>query len=120
MIDLITSRYADGLLKLRADTISLHETFAALCASKDIAFRQQIEKVRADTVTKTWRHTPQERARLQHIAMAGQVVRFDQPFTAPDGTAIPYPHAPGLSARHSLGCKCFAEYKIDFVAQLAQ
>ncbi|TPL06682.1 head morphogenesis protein [Mesorhizobium sp. B2-4-11] len=118
----IAGRYADGLLKLRADTIGLHETFAALGASKDIAFRQQIEKgkVRADTVTKTWRHTPQEHPRIQHIAMQGQKVQFDQPFIAPDGTAIPYPHAPGVPARHTLGCKCFAEYKIDFVAQLVR
>lgn len=122
MVARITSRYADGLLKLRADTISLHETFAALGESRDIAFRDQITKgnVRADTVTKTWRHTAQERPRLQHVAMAGQVVRFDQPFMAPDGTAIPYPHAPGVPARHTLGCKCFCEYKIDFAATLVQ
>lgn len=122
MVDRIVSRYSDGLLKLRADTISLNETFNALAASKDIAFRQQIEKgnVRAYTVTKTWKHTPQERPRLQHVAMHGQVVRFDQPFMAPDGTAIPYPHAPGVPARHTLGCKCFAEYKIDFAAKLVQ
>lgn len=120
MVDRIVSRYSDGLLKLRADTISLNETFDALAASKDIAFRQQIEKgtIRADTVTKTWRHTPQERPRLQHVAMHGQVVRFDQPFIVPDGTPIPYPHAPGIPARHSLFCKCFAEYKIDFAAML--
>ncbi|MER9188300.1 head morphogenesis protein [Mesorhizobium australicum] len=122
LVERITGRYADGLLKLRADTIGLHETFAALGASKDIAFRQQIEKgsLRADVVTKGWKHTPQEHGRMQHVAMQGQVVPFDQPFTAPDGTAIPYPHAPGVPTRHTLGCKCLAEYKIDFVAQLVR
>ncbi|TPM39374.1 head morphogenesis protein [Mesorhizobium sp. B2-2-3] len=122
MVDRITGRYADSLLKLRADTIGLHETFAALGASKDIAFRQQMEKgnLQAQHVTKGWKHTPQEHGRMQHIAMQGQVVPFDQSFTAPDGTAIPYPHAPGVPTRHTLGCKCFAEYKIDFVAQLVR
>ncbi|MGX5827368.1 head morphogenesis protein [Mesorhizobium sp. 43Arga] len=122
LVTRITGRYADGLLKLRADTIGLHETFAALGASKDIAFRQQIEKgsLRADVVTKGWRHTPQKHGREQHEAMQGQVVAFDQPFTAPDGTSIPYPHAPGVPTRHTLGCKCFAEYKVDFVAQLVR
>jgi len=122
MVDRITGRYADSLLKLRADTIGLHETFAALGASKDIAFRQQIEKgsLQAQQVTKGWKHTPQEHGRMQHIAMQGQVVPFDQSFTAPDGTAIPYPHAPGVPTRHALGCKCFCEYKIDFVAQLVR
>jgi hypothetical protein len=74
----------------------------------------------AQHVTKTWKHTPQDRSRLQHIRMQGQVVAFDQPFTAPDGTQIPYPHAPGVPTKHTLGCKCLAEYKIDFVAQLVR
>lgn len=122
MVERIVGRYSDGLLKLRADTIALHETFEALGAAKDIAFRQQIEKgnVQSHAVTKIWRHTRQEHPREQHVQMQGQVVQFDQPFIAPDGTAIPYPHAPGVPARHSLGCKCFAEYKIDFVAQLVR
>lgn len=122
VVNRITGRYADGLLKLRGDTIALHETFEALGASKDIAFRQQIEagRVQAQNITKTWRRTPQEHPRVQHIEMHGQTVRFDQPFIAPDGTAIPYPHAPGVPAKHTLGCKCFAEYKIDFVAELVR
>ncbi|RWE96466.1 head morphogenesis protein [Mesorhizobium sp.] len=121
-VNRIVGRYSDNLLKLRADTIGLHETFAALGASKDIAFRQQIERgnIRADLVTKTWKHTPQEKPRMQHVAMQGQKVQFDQPFIAPDGTEIPYPHAPGVPARHTLGCKCFCEYKIDFTARLVR
>jgi hypothetical protein len=116
----IVGRYSDGLLKLRGDTIALHETFQSMAAAKDIAFRQQIEKgnLRAQDVTKTWKHTPQKNPRPDHVEMQGQRVQFDQPFMAPDGTAIPYPHAAGVPARHTLGCKCFAEYKIDFVAQL--
>jgi hypothetical protein len=110
------------LLKLRADTIALHETFSAMGASRDIAFRQQIEagRVQAQHITKTWRHTPQEHPRAQHVVMHGQVVPFDQPFIAPDGTTVRYPHAPGTPTRHTIGCKCFAEYKIDFVAQLVR
>lgn len=120
MVDRIAARYSDGLLKLRADTIGLHETFAALGASKDIAFQQAIAKgaVRADAITKGWKHTPQEHPRVQHITMQGQKVRFDQPFVAPDGTLIPYPHAAGVPSRHTLGCKCFCEYRIDFAARL--
>ena len=119
-VDRIVGRYSDGLLKLRADTIALNETFGALGASKDEAFRQRIERgdIQAQNVTKTWKHTPQERPRFQHVAMQGQKVRFDQPFMAPDGTPIPYPHAPGVPMKHTLGCKCFCEYKIDFVAEL--
>ncbi|GAA5666136.1 hypothetical protein Brsp07_04645 [Brucella sp. NBRC 14130] len=120
VVDRIVNRYSAGLLKLRADTIALNETFNAMAAAKDIAFRQQIENgnLSADIVTKTWRHTPQEHPRAQHVAMRGQKVSYDQPFVAPDGTLIMYPHAPGIPAQHKIGCKCVAEYKIDFVAQL--
>jgi hypothetical protein len=121
-VDRIVGRYSDGLLMLRADTIGLTETMTALGEAKDQAFRQQIARgtVAAQDVTKTWRRTPQEHPRIQHVAMSGQTVRFDQPFTAPDGTQIPYPHAAGVPARHVLGCKCFAEYKIDFMARLVR
>ncbi len=119
-VEKITGRYAAGLLKLRADTIALNETFQAMAAAKDMAFRQQIENgnLSAGVVTKTWRHTPQEHGRLQHIAMNGQKVGYDQPFVAPDGTQIMYPHAPGTPARHMIGCKCVCEYSIDHVANL--
>ncbi|ERM00945.1 hypothetical protein Q644_24170 [Brucella intermedia 229E] len=122
VVDRIANRYSAGLLKLRADTVALNETFDAMAAAKDIAFRQQIDNgiLSADIVTKTWRHTPQEHPRAQHVAMKGQTVRYDQPFVAPDGTLIMYPHALGIPARHKIGCKCVAEYKIDFVAQLVE
>lgn len=80
-----------------------------------IAFRQQIEAGRVQP-----QHITKEHPRAQHVAMHGQVVPFDQSFKAPDGTLIRYPHAPGTPTRHTIGCKCFAEYKIDFVAQLVR
>lgn len=120
-VEKIAGRYSEGLLKLRGDTIALQETMAALAASKDEAFRQQIEKgtLLAVHVTKTWKHTPQEHPRVQHVAMQGQTVRFDEPFIAPDGTAISYPHAPGVPAKHAIGCKCLAFYSISFGEQIA-
>ncbi|WP_198032922.1 MULTISPECIES: DUF982 domain-containing protein [unclassified Mesorhizobium] len=68
----IIGRYSDSLLKLRADTIGLHETFAALGASKDIAFQQAIAKgaVRAESITKGWKHTPQDHPRVQRVVDA--------------------------------------------------
>lgn len=116
----VTGRLADSYLKLRGDTIGLHETFQALGMSKDSAFRQAIAKgdVDARDIVKTWRHTASENPRMQHVAMAGQVVAFDQPFVAPDGTRIMHPHAEGVPASHTLGCKCRCDYKIDYTARL--
>ncbi len=122
VVNKIVGRYSDNLLKLRADTIALHETFASLNSSRHLAFRQQIDsgKILAEDVMKTWKHTPQEHPRFQHVMMNGKKVQFEQPFTAPDGTLLLYPHAPNIPARHTLGCKCFVEYKIDFAARLVR
>lgn len=121
-VDKVIGRLSDGYLKLRADTIALHETFTALGQSRNEAFRQAIAagKVEARDVVKTWRHTTAEHPRMQHVAMAGQTVAFDQPFVAPDGTPIAYPHADGVPASHTLGCKCRCEYRIAFAERLAR
>lgn len=121
-ISRLSTLHSNRLLEVRGKTIALHETFQSLAAARDNAFRQQIEsgKLQAQHVTKTWRHTPQKHPREDHVEMQGQVVQFDQPFIAPDGTQIPYPHAPGVPVNHTLGCKCLAEYKIDFVARLVK
>jgi hypothetical protein len=116
----IIGRLNDGQLKYRADKVALHETMTALSMAKNEGIRQAIESGNVDQrdVTKGWLHTSQEHPRMQHVTMQGQVVAFDQPFVAPDGTLIAYPHAPGVPLRHTLGCKCGVSYKIDFTAAL--
>lgn len=116
----VTGRLSDKYLKLRGDTIALHETFQALSGSRHQAFVQAIAsgKVDARDVTKTWRHTPQEHPRMQHVAMNGQKVAFYESFVAPDGTLIPHPHAEGAPAEHTIGCKCRVDYSIDHTAAL--
>lgn len=120
MVAKVTGRLSDKYLKLRGDTIALHETFTALSGSRHQAFRQAIAsgKVDARDIVKTWRHTSQEHPRMQHVAMNGQTVAFDQSFIAPDGTMIPYPHAEGLPTGHTLGCKCRVDYRIDYTGAL--
>lgn len=119
-VDRIIGRLNDRQLKYRADKIALHETFTALSMSKNESIRQVVEsgKVDIQDVTCTWRHTSQENPRTQHVVMQGQKVPFGQPFVAPDGTLIPYPHAPGVPLRHTAGCKCVVAYEIDYTAAL--
>lgn len=118
----IIGRLTDRNLKLRGDTIALEETRTALFSVRDVAIRQQIEagKFTAQEVTKHWRHSGSENPRMQHLEMAAHYrkdgVPLDQPFIAPDGTAMMYPHAPGVPARHRIGCKCRVEYDIDWIA----
>lgn len=116
----IVGRLNDGYLKLRADTIALNETFTALASSRDEAMRQAIASGKVDQrdVTVTWKHTPQENPRIQHVQMAGQKITYGGRFVAPDGTTLRYPHDPEAPARHKIGCKCLADYSIDYTARL--
>lgn len=118
MVDKIIRRLADKNLLYRSEVIALEETRTALMTSRSEAMRQQIAsgKIAAQDVTKKWKHSGSEHPRLQHIIMSGQTVAFDQPFVAPDGTLILYPHAPGVPARHKIGCKCRVEYDVDYIA----
>lgn len=112
--------YKSGLLKLRGDTIGLHESFAALGAAKDEAYRQAIANGQIDetAVTKRWRHFANREPRLQHIAVNGQTVGFRETFVMPDGTRLRYPHDPEAPIEHTAGCHCQADYRVDFLAKL--
>lgn len=118
--DKITGRLADRNLKFRADLIAETETMGALSKANHDAILRQIEagRLNAEDVSKTWRRTVSEHPRSQHIRMAGQTVPFDEPFIAPDGTRIMYPRDPAAGAKHVLGCKCRADYRIDFGRQI--
>lgn len=119
-VDRVIARLNDRQLKYRADKLALNETFEALAMARDEGMRQAIEsgKVDAQFVIKKWRHSGKENARLQHLAMNGKEVPYGQPFIMADGTAIGYPHAPGTPARHSVGCGCFHELRVDYTGQL--
>lgn len=112
--DKAITAYSNQLLKLRGDTLGLNETFTALESSKREAYAQAIEsgKVTAQAVTKKWRHLSSENPRVDHVAMAGRVVPFDQPFVLPDGTMMQHPHDPSAPVRHVAGCKCQCDYRI--------
>lgn len=114
-----TGRYSDRLLELRGRTLAQNETFAAIGSARNEGFRQAIAagKVDARFVLKTWRHFTAEHPRMQHVAMRGKEVRFDEPFVMADGTRMAFPHDPAAPARHNLGCKCQVDYTIDYTAQ---
>jgi hypothetical protein len=102
--------------------IGLEETRSALFAVRDNAIRQQIGsgKIAAQDVTKHWLHSGSEHPRMQHNEMAARYkaegVPLDQAFVASDGTLLMYPHAPGIPAKHKIGCKCRLEYRINYIA----
>jgi hypothetical protein len=122
MVGKIIGRLNDNNLRLRGETIGLEETRTALFSVRDNAIRQQIEagKITSAEVTKHWLHSASEHPRMQHVEMASRYkaegVPLDQPFVAPDGTPLMFPHAPGIPAKHKIGCKCRLEYRINYIA----
>lgn len=120
MVTKITGRYADGLLALRGEAIGMNETMTALAKSRHDAIAQQISaaKLAAQDVRKVWKHTPQERPRLRHVAMNGKSVAWGEQFILPNGVAMDFPHSPDAPASETLFCKCQYSIKIDYFASV--
>lgn len=118
-VDRIVKAYSNRALKYRADNLALTETNIALAKAKTDAFQQQIDAGKLDVqdLTKTWGRSVSLEKRVDHLAMIGVTVPFDQPFVLPDGTQCTGPHDPSLPARHLISCKCSMEMQVDFTAQ---
>lgn len=113
-------QYANGLLKLRGETVGKEEAFTALEAGREQAYVQAVDagKVSEAAVTKAWRHLGNRPFRDQHLAINGQKVGLRAAFIMPDGTRMLRPHDPAAPLRHRIGCHCQADYEIDFYANL--
>ena len=118
-VDRIVRAYSNKALMERGKALALTETNIALAKAKTDAFQQQIDagKLDAQDLTKTWGRSVSREKRLDHLAMVGKSVPFDQPFVLPDGTQCSGPHDPGLPAHHLIGCKCQTSIEVDFTAQ---
>jgi hypothetical protein len=114
-------QYKNRLLQLRGETIGKNEAFTSLQASKQEAYRQAVQggAVSQQAVRKIWRHMANENPRIQHVEMDGESVGLEEVFVMPDGTRMLYPHDPEAPAKHTLGCHCQADYRIDHLANLA-
>lgn len=119
-IDRIAARYSDRLLKHRADTIARTESVTALRAGRDEGIRQAIEAgaIRPETLTRVWDATGDSRTRPDHAAMHGNKVEGDTaPFVLPDGSRMMFPGdtSMGASAAQTINCRCYAEYRVDWL-----
>jgi hypothetical protein len=110
-VDKITGRYKDRMLKRRGETISKTEAFTAQAAGRDEAYRQTLEKPGVEAVTVRWQHNLSEKPRPDHVAMNGTVIDMGQTFDF-DDAQMRFPHDPAGGAKHSIGCRCIAVYRI--------
>lgn len=100
-------------LAYRGKVIAQAETFKAAAAGRDQAYRQMLEMDGVTGVTVRWQHNLSAEPRVEHIAMGGTVLPIGQPFVFPDETAMLHPHDDTAPARHVIGCKCIAVYRVQ-------
>jgi hypothetical protein len=116
----ITGRYSDSLLQLRGEMIGRTETMTALNVAKDEAMQQAIDggKVAAATVTSIWHSAHDDRVRHTHQVLDGETVPFGGTFHSPSGAMLRFPGDPRAPTAEIVGCRCWLEHKIDFLAGL--
>ena len=117
-------RYADRLLKSRAETVSRTETLNALRAGQHQAFRQGAATVGGtdQDVTREWDASGDSRTRETHQQADGQTVTgAETPFMV-GGYPMRYPgdSSMGAPAKEVILCRCKLYYRIDFIGILAR
>lgn len=118
-IDDISRRYADRLLRLRAETIARTEGNKAMNAGRVESVQQMIDggRIRADLVTKVWRATMDSRTRDPHRLLNGTEVRWNEGFISPaTGYPLRYPHDELAPGADTVNCRCTMWIRINWAA----
>lgn len=114
--------YEASLLKLRGETIGRVEAMTSLQAAKFEAYRQAVEsgQVAEADVRKVWRSAGDGRVRHTHMALNGESEGLNEAFRSPSGARLRFPMdtALGAPADEIINCRCDAEYRIDFLANV--
>ena len=112
--------YLNRALKMRGETIARTEAMAALHASAQEAMAQAIDagQVNEAAVRKVWHSARDRRVRDTHRAMNGQRVTFKAELVSPSGARLRYPGDPAAPAAEIVNCRCWADYDIDFLAEV--
>ena len=118
----IIGRLNDKNLQLRGEMLARTETMTALGTARDEAMRQQIEagKVAIDDVQKIWRSASDSRVRHTHRSLSGQSVGMSGSFTSSSGATLRYPGDPSAPASEIVGCRCWLQYKVDYMGSVVR
>jgi hypothetical protein len=111
-LDRIIDAHRAKALGYRGRVIARNEAFTAQAAGRDEAMRQVLERDDVSTVTVRWQHNLSENARPDHVDMSGTVITIGETFNFPDA-AMKHPHDPAGGAKHSVGCRCIAVYRVE-------
>lgn len=117
----MVTAYKNRALRFRAEALARTEAMTALHQSQDEAIRQGIEAGAVDqsAVSFAWRTARDNRVRDTHKSMEGQTRPFGVPFRSGSGALLRYPGDPAAPASERIGCRCFREVVVDFLANVA-
>ena len=113
-LDDVIEAHRSKALGYRGRVIAKDQAHTALAEGRMEGYRQMLDRPEVETVTKRWVHGLSENARLDHAAMNGTVIDFNEDFEMADGTRMSQPHDPRGGAKHSLGCKCTCFFRVRF------
>lgn len=118
-VEKLTIKYADRVLKFRADTIARTESIGAFAASDYEATKQVVDMgaARPKDIRRFWDDASDLRVRHTHEEMNGQEVGLDEPFVSPSGARLMYPHdrSLGAPADEIIACRCHVRTEIDWI-----
>ena len=116
-IEPMVKAYTNRALRYRAETIARKEAITALHEAQEQAMRQAIGSgaIVQSAVTYTWRSAHDKRVRDAHRQLDGVSVADGEVFQSILGP-IRYPGDPFATAANVIGCRCWREPKVDFLA----
>lgn len=110
-VDNIIEAHKVKALKYRGEMIAKNEAFSAQAAGRGEGYKQVLERADVETVTVRWQHNLSEKPREDHVEMSGTVIELGETFDFPDAR-MEHPHDPAGGAKHSIGCRCVAIYRV--------
>jgi hypothetical protein len=108
------TQYSNRLLKLRGDTIGRTEAMAALHAAQREAYNQAFETgtISRDQVRRVWKTASDPKVRDSHRSIHNEERGIDERFS----NGLLHPGEPGAPPEEIINCRCWLDYRIDFLA----
>lgn len=120
LVDKMVDAYTNRALRYRAESIARTESMTALHEAQTQSLQQAVESgaLVQQEIIKIWRvKRPRDgRTRDSHEAMEGQEVKLGEKFVTGNGNLIEFPGDPAAPAEEIIGCRCWLETKVDFLA----
>jgi hypothetical protein len=113
----MVTAYRNRALRYRAETIARSETITALHEAQNQALDQAVQSggIDAGAITMTWRSAHDKRVRDAHRGLDGESIARGGVFQSSLGP-IRYPGDPSATAENRIGCRCWLEPSVDFLA----